>query len=490
MTAIFSNFPLAEHYTAVLPQQMLALRETSIPDAHIRWSERHLQAVWYDSNIRPAFLTSSDNETIVVSDPGRWNLEAGPDFLDTVLLVGSPPRRICGDTEIHIHPYDWDQHKHNNDPRYANVKFHVTYHPGEISSLPHDCIQLSLRDSLLSNRTFSFSDIDISAYPHGIISARPRPCRTALKQSSPEEWGLILEAAGQHRIERKTDRITSEINNNIPLQQIFYEEIMSALGYKQNQRAFRHLAQRLPYGAWDPDIDAETLYALMLGTAGLLPSESTPRDPDAKAFIRKLWDTWWKNGSNIPPLSNEEWILTGSRPVNHPRRRIAAAAALFTAKPLLHKQIHLLPHSDSPGEWIKKVKQLFARIACMPYWENRLTMHSAPDAGSTALIGDARISSIITNVVVPMLAAEGKDISPLLQSLPREHDNSIIRLTAERLLGRDVNPALYATGLKQQGLIQIYQDFCLNTRSDCDDCELAKQIRNKNNREGLIQNPS
>ena len=473
MFAMFPRFPLSERYTAVLPRQLLALHESPRrPDSGVRWSERHLQCVWFDERYRPAPLHTRQREAIRVIDPGRWNLEAGPDFLDTVLEVGTPPRRICGDTEIHVRPSDWDQHRHRNDPRYANVAFHVTYHPGNLDTLPPHCLQIAMRDALSAKTSFTFADIDVSAYPHAVIPATPRPCYSALSEHGPDEWIELLEAAGQHRIEQKTDRMAGRLLDRVPRRQLFFEEVLTALGYKKNRVPFRHLAQLLPYQSWSEDVSVQELYALMLGTAGLLPPETACDDPEANRFIRGLWDYWWRHGNTEVTLSRDDWVLTGSRPANHPQRRIAAAAALFGASPCLLDQIDHIPASD-PEKWIRAVSIQISDLAHMDYWDKRLTLVSPATSRTTALVGKRRVAAIITNVVVPMRAAEGRDVAGILRVLPREHDSSHIRDTAARLLGRDANPAIYATGLRQQGLLQIYQDFCLNTRCDCSDCALA-----------------
>ena len=455
MKSSSSNFPLADYYSSVLPDSISTLHEPAESWAtKACWSERHLQCIWFDPKMRPDTLQSIDHEMVTVADPGRWNLEAGPDFLDTVMLIGNPPRRLCGDTEIHIHPSDWDQHQHAPDPRYENVRFHITYHPGSLTSLPRNCIQISMRSALAANRSFSFADIDVSSYPHAAISPTPRPCRTSLANKPPEVWGEILEAAGQHRIKQKSDRISGRILDQIPPEQILYEELMTALGYKQNRRPFRKLSQLLTSAEWPANITRDELYALMLGTAGLLPTEMKTDDTEAQQFIRHLWDIWWKSGRDRHVMKSTEWMLSGSRPTNHPQRRLAAAAALFSATPQLLKQIEAIDASETPAAWVKTVKAIISRKSLMPYWEKRLSINGAATARPTALIGKGRISAIITNVIVPLRAAEGHDVKPLLKVLPKEDDNSAIRTTAARLLGRDVNPALYATGLKQQGLMQ------------------------------------
>jgi hypothetical protein len=86
---------------------------------------------------------------------------------------------------------------------------------------------------------------------------------------------------------------------------------------------------------------------------------------------------------------------------------------------------------------------------------------------------------MISNVVVPFMAATRPETisMALLRRLPPEEDNNIIRQTAYALLGPDRNPSLYRTGLRQQGLIQIFHDYCLNDRSGCRSCPLPEILK-------------
>ena len=88
-------------------------------------TERHVQALWYDGDLRPTDLVTSVGEAVRVVHPGEWNLEAGPDFKDAVLEVGG--RRVVGDVEVHIRPSDWTAHLHAGDAAYSNVVAHVTW---------------------------------------------------------------------------------------------------------------------------------------------------------------------------------------------------------------------------------------------------------------------------------------------------------------------------------------------------------------------------
>ena len=79
-------------------------------------TERHVQAIWYDAAFRPERLVTRRGSEVRVVSPGEWNLEAGPDFRNAVLEIGSERRRVVGDVEVHLAPSDWDFHRHGADP--------------------------------------------------------------------------------------------------------------------------------------------------------------------------------------------------------------------------------------------------------------------------------------------------------------------------------------------------------------------------------------
>jgi len=160
------------------------------------------------------------------------------------------------------------------------------------------------------------------------------------------------------------------------------------------------------------------------------------------------------------------------------------AAILFSRKISLTKQLLAL-NSDKPQTWIKKTMALLQTDLFPPtYWNLRLSMSSKPGKKTISLLGSKRTAAILSNVIIPFLAAVGETNvtrDELLRFLSPEEDNSIVRQTAHSILGPDHNPSLYRTGLRQQGLIQIFHDFCLNDRSGCQLChmpDLLNQFEN------------
>lgn len=448
----------------------------------LEFSERHLQAVWYDPELRPSSLATIDGEPLVVMSPGRWNLEAGPDFLDAVLLVGREKRRVEGDVEIHVRAGGWHQHGHATDPRYDRVRCHVTYFVDRVTDpeLPPGCLQVSLMKDLQADPTFSFETLDLSAYPYAVRADTP-PCSLVLKDWSRTQRQAVLHAAGEERLRRKSIRFIKQ-TETWGIDQALYAEVMTSLGYKNNKLGFRTLSTRLPYAELRSHAgnNERVAYAMLLGVAGLLPSQPHARwDRVTKQFMRDLWTIWWKKQSLFDErLGPDTWQLAGLRPHNHPRRRLMAAAHLFTRHHSLHEMWSPLA-SLSPADCVTQAVDQLSRPPT-GYWSNRLSLGGKPQERPIALVGKGRAHAIIVNVLVPYLVAvhQGGSVAKgLLDHLPKEESHAILRETAFYLFGRDHTSQLYHSELARQGLVQIFQDFCVKDRTRCASCEFPALLK-------------
>lgn len=414
--------------------------ETAAPFRHFPYRERHIQCLWANPRLRPPKLKTSIGEPVAVEHPGEWNLEAGPDFRNAVLLVGREKRRICGDLEIHIHPSGWKQHGHADDPRYAGVRFHVVYFQGlEIPGL----VQIPLQETLAADPRFSFENIDVAAYPYSVPSGG-----FPLSGMHPDQKIQWLESAGEERLRLKAERFAFAMQSKEP-EQVLWEELMAALGYKNNKAPFRKLAATLPLArlrsiAQTPD----EAYALLLGLSGLLPANPDPAwTAETRSFIRAIWDFWWRQSEELKESAMEKpaWNLSGIRPANHPIRRLMAAAHYAFACLEISMDWNLLTKFPS-NHWNTHISW---KSPCKP----------------TALVGASRANAMVTNILAPFQTVIGT-ANLDLEKLPIEPSNSIIRQTAHALFGPDHAPKVYRTALARQGLIQIFHDYLIPHRLD------------------------
>ena len=96
--------------------------------------------------------------------------------------------------------------------------------------------------------------------------------------------------------------------------------------------------------------------------------------------------------------------------------------------------------------------------------------------GKPRHVGAGFCAAVLANVMVPFALARGV-IGEAPRWLPPECLNSVTRLAAFRLFGRDHNPALYSgNGVMLQGLIQIHRDFCLAAHPGCAACRLVEML--------------
>jgi len=377
-------------------------------------TERHVQAIWYDAALRPRDLRTRRGSEVTVVSPGEWNVGAGPDFRKAVLEIGPERRRVTGDVEIHLCPNDWDLHGHGADPNYRNVIAHVTWGCGPVpETLPPGAVSIWLGRFMTADLAFSPEQVDLLAYPYARLPLGVRPCEETIGHD-PELAHAVLSEAGRHRLRMKARRMSGRLCAAAGgRRQVFYEEVMTALGYRRNQVPFRRVAERIPLSALPTDTAAARMALL---TAG----------------------------------GFEEWDRTGYRPHNTPEVRLGHAAEIFTATPTMA----LAEVSD------------FARGSCC-----EMVRAMCGDR----FLGKGRAAAIVANVVVPFALAEER-VAEVPDWLPPEDLSEPVRLTAFRLFGRDHNPMTrYATnGLLIQGLLQIHRDHCLQVHPDCSDCELVR----------------
>ncbi len=447
--------------------------------------ERHLQCIWYDADYRPSQLAALTGESVVVKNPGSWNHGAGPDFLDATLAVQPDNRILKGDVEIHVDPFDWVRHGHSGDPAYKNLVAHV-YYSSKAAGAPFQMdpkiLQIPLEPALTGDSSFSFESIDITDYPHAACK-QPAPCIQKFVTLPGRDAGLLLDAAGRVRILEKSDRMRLDAGKNAD-EQVLYRGIMSALGYSRNRKPMIRLAEVIPLAELRDRSGGDILctYALLLGAAGLLPRKAEAEwDGATRSFLRSLWDYWWQNESSLADRSMQRssWSRGATRPQNQPLRRLMAAADIFTNDiPLVTR---FSPVADeTPRTFIDRIMTDLVSAGAGSYWSRRLSMGGRPTQKNSALIGAGRAASILVNVVVPF--ATGTDRVPadaldsLLELLPDEKGNHLVDRASLQLLGSDHNPALYRTTVRQQGLIQIFMDYCLNNRADCAFCGLLKAI--------------
>jgi hypothetical protein len=424
-------------------------------------TELELQARWFAGDFGRKFSSVTGDEIEIVQF-GTWNREAGPDFSDSVIRInGGEP--IRGTIEFDLADRSWETHGHSINAAFDDAVLHVFVEQSERLFFTRT----------KSNRNVPQVRVDPAALPDNFSAsvplARPGRCQAPLKDLPQERLESILAAASQFRLQRKAARIKNIVESH-GRDAALFQEIAAALGYKQNKLAFTLLAQRLPLPALRKASD--DIEALLFGVAGFLgaPDLAAYRQ-ETRSYVRNLWDRWWphRDAMQRVVLPADLWRLGGARPLNHPQRRLGALAILAKQWPALIKAL-ARKNAKSAHDYFLALRH--------PFWSFHYTLISEAAPTEMAIVGDSRIADILANVLLPYFLAEGADVWPAYEKLPARLTNRRLETGATRLFGTDPRrPQFTKTIAQQQGLLQIYEDFCLQDNSDCAQCPFPEQMQ-------------
>jgi hypothetical protein len=157
------------------------------------------------------------------------------------------------------------------------------------------------------------------------------PCPEIKRYSNSESLVELLNTAGKERFAAKTALFHKSLKKQEP-GQILFRSIARALGYDKNTGPFEELADRLTLSTLEGVKDKPSIVkqALMLGTAGLLPSQSHRikyrliKEPE----ICEL-ETAWQTSDITATMNQADWHFFRVRPDNFPTRRLVALTYLI-----------------------------------------------------------------------------------------------------------------------------------------------------------------
>ncbi|MDI6789038.1 MAG: DUF2851 family protein, partial [Planctomycetota bacterium] len=246
-------------------------------------SEKFIHYLWAEQPLKDLSYRTSDNKTIKIVSTGLWNPQPGPDFTEASLYLDD--QLYKGDIEIHLYSSDWFRHQHHLDNRYNNLILHITLWADEQrpirlnnkKEVPQLVLIPLLRERLEDVDKLLELDSSVEGGRYFVSTGR---CYSYLKKTPAERITHFLQGAGESRLLRKVDNFRNRLFRlNQDYNEVLYQGIMSALGYKNNRLTFLQLAETLPYQKIRQVISgcpAEkrplAIQFIMLKTAGLLPS--------------------------------------------------------------------------------------------------------------------------------------------------------------------------------------------------------------------------
>ena len=400
-------------------------------------------------------MATKEGEVIQIFHPGHRNSNAGPDFSEARIKIGSLEWR--GSVEIHIHSSGWNDHHHSSDQAYEKVILHVVWENDKPIQRTDGTSMPTLE---LKNRV----DLTIwNRYKKLFTSVDSIPCSNSWPKISAIAKLNMLERTVVQRLEAKAEFVKGLLSrNNNDWEGTCYQLLAKNFGFKVNTEPMLQLAQGLPYKIILKH--SAQIEALLFGQAGFLEKI---KEDEYTTVLKREYGVLSKKYSLVTKQLNEvQWRFLRLRPANFPTIRVAQFASLLKAHQNLFSKIL---ESASANDCI----QLFD-VDQSEYWQN----HYRPGKKSKAKIptlGKSSIENILINTVAPLLVAYGRHIDDqvfidraieILHSLSTEN-NKITRLWMD--IGYNVNSAF-----DSQGLIELYNNFCMKRR--CLECTVGSQI--------------
>jgi hypothetical protein len=433
-------------------------RETPLLRVPRELTEMELQAHWFAGDFGRDFRTADGRSARVVQF-GVWNHAAGPDFAEAaVSLDGGAPVR--GSIELDPEARDWERHGHAENPDYENVVLHVFTRSGAGEFFTRTAQHRNVPQVLLDVASLT------SEPPNPQPAAIPGRCCAPLRELAEDQAREVLLGAAQFRLRKKAAALAT-LTELHGADEALFQALAATLGYKSNKLPFTLLAQRLPLRLLRRG-DAD---ALLFGVSGFLPATDLGAfDADTRSYVRGLWERWWPRRAEFERLAIAPgfWRMAGQRPVNHPQRRLAALAGIVRQWP----KIRALRDRCDPAE----IHGHFAKLSD-EYWDHHYTVSSRPSAKRMALVGESRVTEMLANVFFPLAIAADATRWTGFKTLRAPLANQRVEVAALRLFADSPRAAGFLKfAALQQGLLQVYEDFCLRDASDCEQCLFPRQL--------------
>lgn len=404
-------------------------------------------------------LTTTDGNVITVKDPGRYNIDAGPDFFNAKIHDGE--REWCGNIEIHVKASDWYRHGHQNDPAYDNIILHVvavndmTIKRKDESEIPQVCL----------TATEQFIHMYV-----GLTETLGKPsCLAELSRLGRLQLTDWVETLGIERIQQKARRFEDLVRSlKGDMYQGLYILLARGLGFGLNSVPFEELAKSVSLNYLMRHRDnIHQLEALLFGQAGMLDSQQYGGDEYYFSLCREYQFLSKKYGLN--PIRPGLWKYSRTRPQNFPHRRIAILASALSDGLKLQEKL-LAANGDTD-----RLREVFS-FPASDYWK---THHNFNQAGEGAVtLSRGSLDLLLINVAAPFYygygamtgdydtAEKGVD---LLNELNPEKNSIVMQW---------LNAGLKASNAFQsQALIQLRKEYC--DRDRCLECRIGLQILKK-----------
>ena len=439
----------------------LAFEEVAAPKLP---TELELQALWFSGAFGREFRLKDGRHCRIVQF-GEWNLGAGPDFGHAAIdIEGS---QFTGDIEIDSVSSDWEAHGHSVNPAFTNTIVHVAFQPVMREMFVRTANHRQVPEILITPAQLA----DALRLPsRDTAISIPGRCLQPLRKTPRLSVERLLREAALRRAEQKATRFLHTVDAH-GFDTALFIATAETLGYGGNTLPMKLLAQRTPIASLRAaPHEAESI---LLGTAGFLGADLYQRAPEeTQAYLKNLWETWWKvRPHHEPPESRSPvWKTHGQRPANHPHRRVGGLSELVAQWPHFRKLALASPFAVKPlADFLQSLRH--------PFWSHHHTLTSARSASAISVFGKNLALELAANHLIPLALHEGRFTYDDYFRLRHSAINQKLKRCGIRLFGSEQAAKPFLRRLcHQQGMLQLYHDFCLEDFSNCEQCPFPEQL--------------
>jgi len=353
-------------------------------------NESLFQYIWqfrlYDTR-RP--LLTTDGEPLQILHPGTHNTHAGPDFFNGKIQVSDT--LWAGNIELHLRSSDWQRHRHQDDPGYANIILHVVYEYDTAvqtsggQTFPTLILKDYIDQSLLHR------------YERLMQSGRFIPCAESIQHVHSITLQQQLDRMLAERMEEQSASLMQWLNRCAnSWQEVFYLRLARSFGAHINQDAFEQLALRTPLHLMAKyRHKVLSLEALLFGQAGFLNDYF---DEEYPQLLQQEYH-YLQQVHGLQPMEKHQWKFLRLRPANFPTLRIAQFAQLLhTANHLFSKLLE--------AETVRELEKLLD-VSLGNFW---LTHYTFPERSHerNKSLGKNFMHILLINAIVPCVYLYGK----------------------------------------------------------------------------------
>lgn len=419
-------------------------------------TESFLHYIWQYQYFNKNNLITSQGEAVEVFHPGIKNRNAGPDFSEARIKIGSLEWR--GSVEIHIQASGWLDHHHEDDAAYERVILHVVWDEDKIISRSDGTGMPTL---VLKNRV----DPELwKRYRKLITSAETIPCAHSILKIAPVIRLSMMDKVLLQRLEKKALQIIALLERNKgDWNETTYQLLARTFGFKVNTEPFQMLSNVLAYRIILKHVNQPMqVEALLFGMAGML--EKVVEDQYTILLKKEFALLAHKYSLANKMLNKAQWRFLRLRPANFPTIRLAQFAALLSKQPNLFSML-------VQADYEQMVEALTFRQSA--YWLRHYRFGKT--AKSVPVFGKSSRENVLINTVAPLLVAYGKQHDDqqyidralsILQHIPAEK-NAITRQYSS--LGMEVK-----SSFDSQALLELYADYCRKRR--CLECSIGASL--------------